>query len=279
MYTLIFRKGKFEVTFSTDDKSAVERQVEILVKQASAYALAHKNDAKIENVVEKPQNVENKSENIVEVQQPVIEQVTSLPEPEQEEQDPVTFNEKIEQVERQEEPQEQLQKEPVVQNFVPPRVESPVVEQPKEVFPDVVPTEIDIATSKPPVTINSLQNPQPAQEEETTDFDKILSKEMSQPVENKNLKDEKFIEYVETKGIIEKVDFLVVTAQYLAHYEGMNTFNLKHINAKLMQNFTMIVDHAVLQSAISRGDITKIQQGNDDISSEYMLTEKGLRSV
>ena len=45
-----------------------------------------------------------------------------------------------------------------------------------------------------------------------------------------------------------------------------------------MQNFTIIVDHSILQSAIAREFITQIHQGNDDVSSEYMLTEKGLRS-
>ena len=140
---------------------------------------------------------------------------------------------------------------------------------------DIVPNTIDIMPVKP-LTINSLQNPVAAPE---PDFDKILNNELNtQREETPVLKDEKFINYVEGKSALEKLDFLVITAQYLAQYENMNLFNLKHINAKLMQNFTIIVDHSVLQSAISREYITRIQEGSDDFSSEYMLTEKGLRS-
>lgn len=140
---------------------------------------------------------------------------------------------------------------------------------------DVIPQSLDIGTVRP-MTINSLQNPK---QEEEPNFDKILNTELnSQTTDVPIDKDEKFIQYVEAKSALDKLDFLVVTAQYLAHNENMNTFNLKHINAKLMQNFTLIVDHSILQSAISKELITQVHQGNDDISSEYMLTEKGLRS-
>lgn len=140
---------------------------------------------------------------------------------------------------------------------------------------DVVPRSLDIGTVRP-MTINSLQNPEP---EEEPDFDKILNTELNSSTTDTPIdKDENFVQYVEGKSALDKLDFLVVTAQYLAHNENMNTFNLKHINAKLMQNFTLIVDHSVLQSAISKELITQVHQGSDDISSEYMLTEKGLRS-
>ena len=140
---------------------------------------------------------------------------------------------------------------------------------------EVIPTTLDVASIKP-ITINSLQNPEPQPE---VDFDKILNSEMNfQSDESPILKDERFINYVEGKSALEKIDFLVITAQYLAQYENLNTFNLKHINAKLMQNFTIIVDHSVLQSAISREFITRIHEGYDEGLTEYMLTEKGQRS-
>ena len=140
---------------------------------------------------------------------------------------------------------------------------------------DIVPQSLDIGTVRP-MTINSLQNPEPKEE---PNFDKILNTELNSHTTDTPIdKDENFIQYVEGKSALDKLDFLVVTAQYLAHNENMNTFNLKHINAKLMQNFTLIVDHSILQSAISKELITQVHQGNDDISSEYMLTEKGLRS-
>jgi len=142
-------------------------------------------------------------------------------------------------------------------------------------YEDIIATGISV-TPYNPVTINSLQNPEPPKE---PNFDDILNNEMGQDNTSAPItKDDNFVNYVESKSAIEKLDFLVVTAQYLAQYENMNTFNLKHINAKLMQNFTLIVDHSVLQSAISREYITRIQEGIDDTTTEYMLTEKGLRS-
>ncbi len=277
MYTLVFKKGKFEVTFSTDDKEAVERQMELTVRRASEYALSKKQNP---DVVPEQQNTDTDSKNYEPVASPENNPEENLSEvvPSQElipekfpeyRTEPVSIKSSIELEQK---------SEPEIHDFVPIKVDAPKVEPPKIEAPDVIPTNLDISTTKP-VTINSLQNPEPTQEE-VPDFDKILNNEMSQPsIENKNIKDEKFINYVEAKSVIERLDFLIATAQYLAQYEGMNTFNLKHINAKLMQNFTIIVDHSILQSAISRGDITKIQQGSDDGSSEYMLTEKGLRII
>lgn len=238
MYTIIFRKGTIELEFTTDDKYAVEKQLDLIINQASGYS--------------------SKT------------QPASKPEPQPE--PPVVKDEPIEQ------PKEEIQPESKPIETVQPVQFHHITEEEKQAIiqnaEDVIPQSLDISTVKP-LTINALQNPEP---EPQPDFDKILNNEMGHQDETPVLKDEKFIQYVEGKAAIEKIDFLVVTAQYLAQYENMNTFNLKHINAKLMQNFTIIVDHTVLQSAISREYITRIQEGSDDVSSEYMLTEKGLRS-
>lgn len=229
MYTIIFRKGKIELTLTTDDKAVIERQLGLIINQASKVQ-------KTEQTSTQPQVINSQ------IEPPVQEQ------PKQEEVQQAVF-EQIKEEEKQS-----------------------VVQVEKE---DIIPQTIDIATVKP-LTINSIQNPEPVPE---PDFDKILNTEMNYTGdETPVLKDERFINYVEGKSALEKIDFLVITAQYLAQYENMNTFNLKHINAKLMQNFTLIVDHSVLQSAIAREFITRIQEGVDEISTEYMLTEKGLRS-
>lgn len=229
MYTIVFRKGKVELTLTTDDKAVIERQLSLIISQAS-------NVKKTEQIQPQPPVVDVPAEPVAQEQQ------------KQEEVHQAVF-EHIKEEEKQ-----------------------AVVQVQKE---DIIPQTIDIATVKP-ITINSMQNPEPQAE---PDFDKILNTEMNSSGEDTPvLKDERFINYVEGKAALEKIDFLVITAQYLAQYENMNTFNLKHINAKLMQNFTLIVDHSVLQSAIAREFITRIQEGIDEVSSEYMLTEKGLRS-
>jgi len=277
MYTLVFKKGKFEVTFSTDDKEAVARQMELIVRKASEYALSKKQNPDVVPELQNERPDSQNSEPAVDVENKQEENLPEFVPPQEPSQEkfPEYRTESVS-LKKSDEPEQKS--EPEVHEFVPIKVEVPNVVIPKVEALDVVPTNLDISTTKP-VTINSLQNPEPIQEE-VPDFDKILNSEMSQPtIENKNIKDEKFINYVEAKSVIERLDFLIATAQYLAQYEGMNTFNLKHINAKLMQNFTIIVDHSILQSAISRGDITKIQQGSDDGSSEYMLTEKGLRTI
>ena len=228
-YTIVFRKGKIELTLTTDDKTFVERQLSLIISQAS-------NAKKVIQTQSQPQEQDTQ----------YIDEAKSI-----------TTTENIHQ--------------PVFEHIKEEEKQA-VVQIEKE---DIIPQTIDIATVKP-VTINSIQNPEPVSE---PNFDNILNTEMNYSREETPvLKDEKFINYVEGKAALEKIDFLVITAQYLAQYENMNTFNLKHINAKLMQNFTLIVDHSVLQSAIAKEYITRIQEGADEISAEYMLTEKGLRS-
>lgn len=261
MYTIILRKGKIELEFSTNDKFAVEKQLDLIIHQASnRSAQAHQDN-----------NIE-----------PVEHQEVQHIEPTQEVLPENTYVHANENIRQEEQPQniinnEDIQVQPVVFEHITQEEQQTVVNQPAEssITEDIIPQNFDIGPSKP-VTINSLQNPEP---EPQPDFDKILNSEMTNHFDSVPIdKDERFIKYVEGKSALDKMDFLVITAQYLAQYENMNTFNLKHINAKLMQNFTIIVDHSVLQSAISREFITQIHQGNDDVSSEYMLTEKGLRS-
>lgn len=246
MYTIIFRKGKIELELTTDDKQAVEKQLDLIINQASNYTSIKRNVEKeaINNIADKNSNINERT--------PINTIVNQ---------------------------EETKQEDNMIQENVQPAIFEHITDDEKKAIiqnnEEIIPQTIDIASSKP-VTINSIQNPEPEPE---PDFDKILNDEIEQNTDIAPInKDERFINYVEGKSALDKLDFLVITAQYLAQYENMNTFNLKHINAKLMQNFTLIVDHSVLQSAIAREFITRIHDAGDDVSSEYMLTEKGLRS-
>ena len=254
MYTIIFRKGKIELELTTDDKYAVEKQLNLIINQASNYTSINKCIAK-----ESVNNIVEDISNIIEETNTIIENIPT--------------NTNLTQEEIKQENQNIIQEnvQPAVFKHITDDEKNSVIQNNEEIIPQT----IDISSSKP-ITINSIQNPEP---DPKPDFDKILNSEIEQNTDNIPInKDERFINYVEGKSALDKLDFLVVTAQYLAQYENMNTFNLKHINVKLMQNFTLIVDHSVLQSAIAREFITRIHDSGDDVSSEYMLTEKGLRS-
>ena len=251
MYTIIFRKGKIELEFTTDDKFAVEKQLNLIISQASGSVSSAK---KVENNLNITQDINNTIDN-----NPTNQSIPKKDEENNIENIVETTNLVSENV------------QPAIFEHITSEEKQSVIKNDEEIIPQT----IDVASSKP-VTINSIQNPEPEPE---PDFDKILNTEMEQSADIAPInKDERFINYVEGKSALDKLDFLVITAQYLAQYENMNTFNLKHINAKLMQNFTLIVDHSVLQSAIAREYITQIHDAGDEVSSEYMLTEKGLRS-
>lgn len=257
MYTIILRKGSIELEFITDDKYAVEKQLDLIIHQAADTVLRECCDTENSNQEGCVQYFE---ENIVQETS-----ADSVPADNVEIEEP--FADTV----------EHMQVQPVVFEHINKEEQQTVVNNTNEYqAEDIIPQSIDIGPVKP-VTINSLQNPEVEQQ---PDFDKILNNELTSGFETPPTdKDERFIQYVEGKSALDKLDFLVITAQYLAQYENMNTFNLKHINAKLMQNFTIIVDHAVLQSAITREFVTQIyHHAGDELAAEYMLTEKGLRS-
>lgn len=251
MYTIILRKGKIELEFTTDDKETVRKHLWLIINQASN-AASQINTTPLPPIQEAVEPPATEPENIPD---------SNIPLP-------------VQEIQQETQPVEAIQEvKPAVFEHIQESEKNAVITNAEE----IIPQSIDIAPVKP-LTINSLQNPEPKIPQEP-DFDKILNNEIEHTGnETPILKDQRFIEYVEGKSALDKIDFLVITAQYLAQYENMNTFNLKHINAKLMQNFTLIVDHSVLQSAISREFITRVHEGADDTSTEYMLTEKGLRS-
>lgn len=120
---------------------------------------------------------------------------------------------------------------------------------------------------------------------DTTDgvFDKILEKSLNNPYSEMDVKvapsikkDKAFINYITSRRIERKTDYLLLTAYYLTQYEQKPRFTLKQLNAKLMQNIAVIIDHSVLQEAINRDyieclpDLTGLVGAN-----EYRLTSYG----
>ena len=89
-------------------------------------------------------------------------------------------------------------------------------------------------------------------------------------------KDNAFLNYISTRKIERKIDYLLLTAYYFTQYEQKPRFTLKQLNAKLMQNIAVIIDHSVLQEAINRDYIECLPDLTGLIgASEYRLTAYG----
>ena len=89
-------------------------------------------------------------------------------------------------------------------------------------------------------------------------------------------KDNAFINFISTKPIEKKIDYLLMTAYYFTQYEQKPRFTLKQLNAKLMQNIAVIIDHSVLQEAINRDYIECLPDLTGLVgASEYRLTAYG----
>ncbi|MBR2430878.1 hypothetical protein IKB17_05405 [bacterium] len=114
-------------------------------------------------------------------------------------------------------------------------------------------------------------------------FDNILERSLNNP--NTELtfksspsikKDNAFLNYISTRKIERKMDYLLLTAYYFTQYEQKPRFTLKQLNSKLMQNIAVILDHGVLQEAINRNYIECLPDLTGLVgASEYRLTSYG----
>jgi len=133
----------------------------------------------------------------------------------------------------------------------------------------------------PPATENV--NTISAKQQEGGVFDSILENSLNNPKTELTFKsspsinkDNAFINYMSSRKIERKIDYLLLTAYYFTQYEQKPRFTLKQLNAKLMQNIAVIIDHAVLQEAINRDYIECLPDLTGLVgASEYRLTAYG----
>ena len=82
--------------------------------------------------------------------------------------------------------------------------------------------------------------------------------------------------FISSRNVEKKIDYLLLTAYYFTQYEQKPRFTLKQLNAKLMQNIAVIIDHSVLQEAINRDYIECLPDLTGLVgASEYRLTAYG----
>lgn len=120
-----------------------------------------------------------------------------------------------------------------------------------------------------------------------TNFESILEKSISEPRTELSFKpsptikkDNAFLNYVSSRNVERKIDYLLMTAYYFAQFEQKPRFTLKQLNAKLMQNLAIILDHSVIQEAINRDYIECLPDLTGVVgASEYRLTAYGEKTL
>jgi len=236
-YTFTFRKDNIVVDFITTDKEVVEKQFCIWVDAASEYALTHPQKPK-KQVIQAP--VEEKQE----AQKTVAEVIKKAP--------------KTEAVEAKPEKAEEQEKE--------------------EVAPETA--EVFDKASSLLKTINSIQGETEdvkVEDKPIVDFDAVLEKTIENPTfEPARVKDQVFLNLINSKNTLDKFHYLMITAYYLSEFEKLERFSLKQINAKLMHNMSELIDHSMLQEAINQGFIELVPDltGASEVG-EYRLTHAG----
>ena len=237
-YSFRIKKGKFQLDLATTDKELLAEQFDLWVKQATDYARRRK---------------AKECKELVNTQIKAEEEITKK---------------NIE---------TQLAKQPKAEL---PKIEDPIIEnnpvkkeQPKE-------KDLDIFYAPPAQeTISSMIN----KTQSGGVFDNILESSLNNPQTELTFKtspsikkDSAFLNYIGSRKIEKKIDYLLLTAYYFTQYEQRPRFTLKQLNAKLMQNIAVILDHSILQEAINRDYIECLPDLTGLVgASEYRLTAYG----
>lgn len=241
-YSFRIKKGKYQLDLSTDDKELVVSQFELWVKQASAYA-KKKKAAECKDLVSTQIRAEE------EITKKNIEKHISS------QRNFSDFDLIKDDTVQKERKQDYIHKESKADNL--------------DIF--YAPPSTENISSK-------IEN-----ESKQGVFDNILAGSLNNP--NTELtfktspsiqKDNAFLNYINTRKIERKIDYLLLTAYYFTQYEQRPRFTLKQLNAKLMQNIAVIIDHSVLQEAINRDYIECLPDLTGLVgASEYRLTAYG----
>lgn len=237
IYSIRVKKGKYLLEVATTDRELVESQFELWVKQAGDYAKKRK---------------VKEHKDIVDSQIRAEEEITKK---------------NIE---------TQLAKHPVAEM---PVLDEPVIESKPAKVENDEQDKLDIFYS--PRNEENIETVN--KKAESGIFDNILEKSLNNPQTELSFKsnpsikkDNAFLNYISSRKIEKKIDYLLLTAYYFTQYEQKSRFTLKQLNAKLMQNIAVIIDHSVLQEAINRGYIECLPDLTGLVgASEYRLTAYG----
>ena len=238
-YSFTIKKGKYKLELSTSDKELLVEQFELWVRDAGAYAKKRK---------------AKECKDLVNTQIRAEEEVTKK---------------NIE---------TQLAKYPVPE--LPALDELPAKQSETKERNESSKNDLDVFYAPP------IQEKTPNEKPNVTSggvFDSILENSLNNPKTELTFKtspsikkDSAFLNYIIARKIERKIDYLLLTAYYFTQYEQKPRFTLKQLNAKLMQNIAVIIDHSVLQEAINRDYIECLPDLTGLVgASEYRLTAYG----
>lgn len=241
-YSFKVTKGRYQLSLTTTDKDMIVDQFEKWVRKASDYVRNNKGHD-VASSASAQINAEREL-----TQRKIDEQLKRIPKPES--------------VENQK-PQEELTKEQSTQRDL----------------DTIYANKAETDEARP--TINT-ENP-----EIQNVFDTILDKSMQAPQSELSFKpnpsikkDNAFLNYISGRKVDRKIDYLLMTAYYFTQYEQKPRFTLKQLNAKLMQNIAIILDHSVVQEAINRDYIECLPDLTGVVgASEYRLTAYGEKTL
>ena len=240
-YSFKVTKGRYQLSLTTTDRDMIVDQFEKWVRKASEYVQKNKGHDTVSSVNSKINAEREITQRKIDEQ---LKRINSAKQP------------------KDEAPAPELTKEEETQKDLDTIYASPAKEE-------VRPT---ITTDNPDV-----QNV----------FDSILDKSMQAPQSELSFKpnpsikkDNAFLNYISGRKVERKIDYLLMTAYYFTQYEQKPRFTLKQLNAKLMQNIAIILDHSVIQEAINRDYIECLPDLTGVVgASEYRLTAYGEKTL
>ena len=239
-YSFKIKKGEYQLDLSTTDKELLVEQFELWVNQASDYVRKRKaKECKelVSNQIKAEEEITNKN---------IEAQISSKPKAE---------------IPKLDEPKKETKKE-FSKKEVEPNGNLDIFYAP--------PSEKSLSSIVNKVTSGGV-------------FDNILENSLNNPKTELTFKanptiqkDNAFLNFINSRKVERKIDYLLLTAYYFTQYEQKPRFTLKQLNAKLMQNIAVIIDHSVLQESINRDYIECLPDLTGLVgASEYRLTAYG----
>lgn len=141
------------------------------------------------------------------------------------------------------------------------------------------PLNEDIAMQFVAQDIEPTNNSDIKSDENELSFENILEDKLKNPVFEEELPAEMDLDYesvIKMKETASLVDYLIITAYYMLENEGVQSFQLKQLNAKLFKSMKLLVDRKTMRKAIEDDFIKVVSDGADGGGiAEYALTEKG----
>ena len=139
----------------------------------------------------------------------------------------------------------------------------------------------------PPKTEEYHTRPSVNELQQDAEFEEVLDSSLNSTQTDLSLKpaptikkDNAFLNYMSGRKVERRVDYLLLAAYYLTQYEQKPRFTLKQLNAKLMQNLAIILDHSVIQEGVNRDYIECLPDLTGVVgASEYRLTAYGEKTL